>query len=89
MADATSFSINVELQTDDNGEPKTVTITNFGGVPRGALVSIAEEALDRFFGSTYSSHHWQVQRSPIDDDSDDVRVFEAYILPWRRSGKDL
>lgn len=71
------FRITTIITFDDNDEPQAVTVENFGGMPKGAVRSICEEALDREFGG---NHDYRVQLSPTEqfESLDDVAVFEVY-----------
>lgn len=45
------FQITAVITIDDAGEPQAVTVEGIGAIPQGAVRAIAEEALDRHFGT--------------------------------------
>lgn len=73
-----ALNIQAFLTLDDEGTPQAVTITGYGNMPRGAVRSIGEEALECHFGSV--NHGYRVQMSPEfeGDEETEGTVFEIY-----------
>lgn len=79
------LNISAFITLDDHNEPQAVNVTGYGNVPRVAVRSIAEEALESHFGSVL--HGYRVHRTPVleGDEETEGTVFEVYkILNFAR-----
>jgi hypothetical protein len=75
------LNIKAFLTLDDEGTPKSITVTGYGNIPRSGVRAIAAEAMECHTGSVL--HDYRIQMSPILEE-DEQTEFEIYVKPTLR-----